>query len=125
MSVESEYPLLIADDERHVCVLLQAIAQAAGFTVVGTASNGDQALELYRQKLPDLLVLDVNMPVKTGDEVLREIFSEYPEANVVMLTAVADEETVGLCIDLGASNYIRKDTRPGQIRQVLLDAVQS
>ena len=77
--------------------------------VVGEAKNGEESLELYRKLKPHLLMLDVNMPLKTGDEVLKEIMQDFPNAFVIMLTSVVDLPTIEKCLSLGAANYIRKD----------------
>jgi two-component system chemotaxis response regulator CheY len=87
--------------------------------VVAEAMTGEAVMALFRQHRPNLLLLDVNMPVKTGDEVLGEILSEFPDAFVIMLTSVTDMESIERCIALGAANYIRKDTPVAEIKTLI------
>lgn len=72
---------------------------------------------------PDLLLMDINMPEKTGDEALIEIIEEFPDACVIMMTSVSDIETVQQCIEKGASHYIRKDTPIDQIKEIILETL--
>ena len=85
--------------------------------------NGAEAVSLYKSLKPDLMLLDVNMPFKTGTDALGEVMKECPEARVVMLTSVADMDTVKRCVTLGAKGYIRKDTPPEQIKTLVANAL--
>jgi len=95
------------------------MAEYLGFEIVGTASNGDEALNLFNLKKPDLMLLDINIPRKTGIEVLEEIIQNYPDAMVIMLTAVSDIESIQKCIKLGATYFIRKDTPVPQMVKLI------
>ena len=101
--------IAIVDDEHFVRTVLKTVIINLGLTLVGEAGNGSEAVKLYREKKPSLMLMDINMPVKNGDEALQEIRAEFPEAKVIMLTSVADYTTVKRCIALGALNYILKD----------------
>ena len=123
--VDTKKPrVMIADDEFHTRVFLKAILQGMNCEVVAEASNGAEVLEIYRNTRPHLLLLDVSMPFKTGDEVLQEVMSEFPKAFVIMLTSVADVETIEKCLQIGASNYIRKDTSVDEIRAIIKESWQ-
>ena len=123
--VDTKKPrVMIADDEFHTRVFLKAILQGMNCEVVAEASNGAEVLEIYRNTRPHLLLLDVSMPFKTGDEVLQEVMSEFPKAFVIMLTSVADVETIEKCLQIGASNYIRKDTSVDEIRAIIKETWQ-
>jgi two-component system chemotaxis response regulator CheY len=113
--------VLLADDELHVRLFLSRLVASLDMEVVGEASNGAEALALYRQKRPHMLLLDHNMPGMTGMEVLRELIREFPDARIVMLSSVADRRTVELCAELGAAHYIRKDSPFEDMVQVLRD----
>jgi len=117
--------VLIAEDESHSRLLLKAILSSMNCEVVGEATTGVEAIELFRQLKPHLLLLDINMPNKTGDEALQEIMAEYPRAFVIMLTSVADLESIERCIELGAANYIRKDTPVAEIKQAIKETWQA
>lgn len=111
--------VLIADDEKDSRALLKLMITNMNWQVVAEAANGQEAVDLYLQHRPDLLLLDINMPDKTGEEALEEILNQDPNATVIMLTSVADMQTVEKCIDLGASNYIRKDTHIDGVRAII------
>lgn len=116
--------VMIADDEAHVRVLLRALLKSMNCDVVGEAADGAEAVELFKKIKPHMLLLDINMPLKTGDEVLREIMTQFPNAFVIMLTSVADIESVEKCLKLGAANYIRKDTPPAELKSIIKETFQ-
>ena len=84
--------------------------------IVGEAKNGAEAVEFFEKNQPHITLLDINMPVKTGIDTLKEIKSMAPNALVLMMTSVADMKTVEECIELGAANYILKDTPLTEIK---------
>jgi two-component system, chemotaxis family, chemotaxis protein CheY len=110
MTPSSKRRALIADDERHIRTLLKSLLEKSGFEVVGEAANGEEAVDLYMLLQPELMLLDINMPFKTGIEALQDIMKQFPQALVIMLTSLADRESVEQCIKAGAANFIRKDT---------------
>lgn len=116
--------VLLADDEVHIRYLIREVARAEGLNVVAEANNGDDALALYRAHRPDLTLLDINLPLRPGDEVLGDILREDPDARVVMLTMVSDEETVRRCLELGARGYILKSNPVEVIRRMLREALE-
>ena len=109
----------MADDEIHIRYLVRNIIRVEGYLVVGEANNGEDALALYRQQQPDLILMDINLPLKTGDAVLADIMREFPQANVVMLTMVADIDMVKRCLELGAADYILKSNPIEEIKRIL------
>ncbi len=120
-----EARIVVVDDEVHIRYLARNIIRAEGYVVAGEASNGEDAVELYRTCRPDLILMDINLPLKTGDEALAEILHEFPDAKVVMLTMVADTETVKRCLELGAIDYILKNNSVDEIRRMLRETVES
>ena len=102
--------LLIADDEDHVRELIKMIADTIHLDVVGEAADGDEAIALFKEKKPDIMILDINMPKKTGDEILEELENEVKDTCVIIMTAMVDQEDMDRCIKLGAKAFIRKDT---------------
>ena len=113
--------VLIADDENHIRILFRSIFMSMGAKVVGEAKNGEVAVEMFKTHQPDLLLLDVNMPLKDGKEALKDIMAAFPDAFVIMLTSVIDRETVDQCLAMGASNYILKDTPMAEIKEMIKD----
>lgn len=100
--------ILIVDDASFMRGSLKHIAETAGHEVVGMAKNGVQALELYKELTPDLVTLDVLMPVADGLGTLKAIIAEDSKAKVIMITALGMEEKKEEARKLGASGYIRK-----------------
>ncbi|HAQ58027.1 MAG TPA: response regulator, partial [Opitutae bacterium] len=83
------------------------------------AKNGQEGIDLYKSRKPDLVLLDVNMPVKEGMEALDEIMEFDPTAVVVVTSSVASRQAVEQSVELGASYYIRKDTPKEDIAKQL------
>ena len=78
------------------------------FNVVGEAGNGDEAIERFRELMPDVVLLDVIMPGRGGVDTLGDIFKLKPETVVVMLSSLGTEDTVTQCLTLGASSFVQK-----------------
>ena len=116
--------VLVADDEMVMRMFIVSILAKMNCEVVGQACDGNEAVSMYREKKPDLLMMDINMPLKTGEEALREICAEFPDARVIMLTSVIDSTTVENCVGLGAAGYIRKDSPVDEIKTIITEALQ-
>jgi len=113
--------VLITDDEQHMRSLMLTAMKSVGLEIVGEAKSGQEAVDMFKEHQPDLLLLDINMPVKNGLEALQEIMTAFPDAFVIMFTMVSEMETVERCIDLGARNYILKDAPITEIKQTILE----
>jgi DNA-binding NarL/FixJ family response regulator len=103
--------ILIADD--HVLFregLHGLIGHWEDFEVCGEASNGSEALKMARELLPDIILMDINMPVMDGIEATRRISRELPSIKIVMLTMSAEEDNLFNAIKSGAQGYVLKDT---------------
>ena len=101
--------VLITDDEAHIRKFLGLVLKKLGQPVILEAANGLEALAVYLRHKPDLVLLDVNMPVLDGVQALEQIKRADPDALVVMLTSLANRQTVEECARLGATHYLRKD----------------
>ena len=109
--------IIIADDQYNMRLLMKRIVLPLNYMIVGEAANGGAVLDLYEKEQPDILLLDIEMPVKNGVKVLEEVLEKDPEACVIMMTSVADSDIVRQCLKLGAVNYILKTTPVKDIRQ--------
>ena len=105
--------VLIADDEPDILEILKYNLASQGYEVV-TAKDGDEALEKAKRTLPDLIVLDVMMPKKTGVEVCQLLRSQaaFKETLIIFLTALNDEGTQIKGLETGADDYISKPISP-------------
>jgi DNA-binding response OmpR family regulator len=109
--------VLVADDEPHLLRLVKFRLEREGYEVL-TAVDGDSALEMARTEQPDLCVLDVMMPKRSGFDVLRELRSDdsCSGMKVIMLTARAQDRDVDVGFSLGADDYITKPFSPQELR---------
>lgn len=90
-----------------------------GFEVVGEASNGREAIELYEQLQPDLVFMDITMPEMDGLEALKAIRAKDPNAKVVMCTAMGQKQIVLDAIQAGAKDFIVKPFQPDRILEAV------
>jgi two-component system chemotaxis response regulator CheY len=100
--------VVIADDDGFFRQLLGLVAGTLGWQVVAEAGDGGEAVSKYTEHKPDLLLLDVNMPVMNGDAALREILAADSAARVVMLSAEDSSEKRQAYLDAGASGFVVK-----------------
>jgi DNA-binding NarL/FixJ family response regulator len=102
--------ILTADDHPLIRAGLAAVLTAEpDFTVVAEATNGEEALERYRETRPDVALMDLRMPVMDGLAATRAILGEFPDAKIVMLTTYDGDEDIHRALDAGAVGYLLKD----------------
>jgi DNA-binding NarL/FixJ family response regulator len=101
--------LLLADDHTMLREGLRRSMEAAGFDVVGEAADGDEAVALARTLHPDVVLMDVSMPVLDGIEATRQVHRVQPNVAIVMLTMHADAELLTRALHAGAVGYLVKD----------------
>ena len=121
MGEEGDVRVLVVDDSKPMRAILASIVTKLGFSVVGEAVNGAEGVTKTLQGKPDIVLLDLNMPVKTGLEALREIRAGHSNAVVIMVTSVSDTESMERCIEAGATGYILKSTTHEEIAQAIKD----
>ncbi len=105
--------ILIVDD--HIVVrkgIRALLATESGLDVIGEAENGSQAVEMYDELTPDLLLLDLLMPKMTGIQAIKKIREKHPDAKILVLTSFAADDQVFPAIKAGALGYLLKDTDP-------------
>jgi len=114
--------ILTADDHHLIRAGVSSfLATEPGLKVVAEAANGEEALEKYREVRPDLVFMDLSMPVMNGIEATRAILEEFPDARIVALTTYAGDEDIHRAIQAGAAAYLLKDTVPEVLVQVIRD----
>ncbi len=111
--------VVLVDDHALVRRGLEQLLEAdPDIDVVGTASDGEEAVTVTLDKLPDVVLMDLQMPKLDGVEATRRIVSEYPEGKlvqVVVLTSFSDTERIVAALDAGAVGYLLKDTEPEEL----------
>lgn len=114
--------VLLADDHRLVRAgLVRLLATAEDIDVVGEASDGSQAVEQAKTLAPDVILMDLSMPVLDGIEATRQILTDQPQVRIVALTSFADHPKVADMLEAGAVGYLLKDCEPAD----LLAAIRS
>jgi two-component system chemotaxis response regulator CheY len=111
--------VLIVDDAEFMRVMLKDILVDMGLAVVGEAGDGDQAVAMFRDLQPELVLLDINLPTVSGIDALREIVASDPAADVVMITALGQKEEVLASIKAGARDFIVKPFDQERVQETL------
>jgi DNA-binding NarL/FixJ family response regulator len=115
--------VLIADDQRLFAEALEAILTTDGrIAVVGRAVNGEEAVALAREGRPDVVLMDIAMPVLDGIAATEAIAGESPETRVVVLTGSEAPDDITRARAAGASGYVTKDQVAGDLVRAILDA---
>lgn len=119
------FSVLIVDDLGMMRRAIREALEADGIRVAGEAENGRIAVQLYSQLKPDLVLLDITMPVMDGLEALRRITLLDPRARVVMCSAMSGQKYVVRAIQLGAKDFIVKPFKRQRILSAVRKAVES
>lgn len=112
--------ILVVDDAMFMRKMLSDILSQAGYEVVGEASDGDEAYKKYKELKPNLVTMDITMPMTSGIEGTKKIIADFPDANILMCSAMGQENMVVESVTSGAKGFIVK---PFKVEKVL-DSVQ-
>jgi len=108
--------VIIVDDESLVRAALRVFLESTpGFELVGEAENGADAVQLVRSTQPDVVLMDVQMPIMDGIEATRRLTQEFPGIKVLALTTFSAQRVIVPMLSAGASGYLVKDTAPDRI----------
>jgi len=119
---EKKVRVLLADDEAHVRLFIKTVVTSLGFEVVAEAANGQLAVAQFERTKPDLVLLDINMPVMDCMTALQELRQRSPDVAIVMLTSLASLEVVEKCLEAGADYHLRKDLPVAELKEEILEA---
>lgn len=111
--------ILIVDDSFVVRRNIETILKKAGHEIIGIAGDGKQALSLYMELRPDLITMDISMPVMDGVDAVKAIIGFDPEAKIVMISALNQKQMVLDAITSGAKHYILKPIDENQMMKVI------
>lgn len=109
---------IVVDDDPVVRLLVSRMARQAGIQMVGQASDGREGLELAAAESPDIVVLDLSMPIMRGEEALPELRRRLPDAFVVVLSSVADVELAAELVAGGADAFVAKNEVTSRLGEV-------
>jgi two-component system chemotaxis response regulator CheY len=115
--------VLIVDDIPYVRKTLKQILNSHGFKVVGEADNGEEAIRLFREVQPDVVTMDLVMPIMNGVQATKAILSEDPSARIIILSAMMQENLVTEAILAGAKDYIVKPFQTDEVLKVMNQAL--
>jgi DNA-binding NarL/FixJ family response regulator len=112
--------ILTADDHHLIRAgIASFLATEPELQVVAEAANGEEALERYRDARPDLVLMDLSMPVMDGLAATRAIIEEFPDARIIALTTYAGDEDIHRALDAGAMGYLVKDMMVADVLKVI------
>jgi DNA-binding NarL/FixJ family response regulator len=112
--------ILIAEDQRIVREGLVALLEDEDeVALLGEATNGQQAIELYAELRPDVVLMDLQMPLIDGAEATRQIRSRFPDARILVLTTYATDEFIFKALRAGAQGYLLKDASADELMSAI------
>ena len=111
--------ILIADDASFMRQMIREIIEPEGHEIVGEATNGIEAVELFHELQPDLVTMDIVMPKRSGIEAVKLILADQPTACVVMCSALGQETLVMEALQAGARDFIVKPFKPDSVVSTL------
>jgi two-component system chemotaxis response regulator CheY len=107
--------ILIADDLQFIKLVLRDLVEKAGFRVVGEASNGEEAIEMFQDKRPDVVLMDITMPKMDGLTALKKILKIDPNAKIIMCSALGQQTLIVQALQMGAKDFIVKPFRAERV----------
>jgi two-component system chemotaxis response regulator CheY len=115
--------VLIVDDAAFMRMMIKDILEKNGFEVIGEASNGIKAVEIYKKERPDVVTMDITMPDMDGIEAVKEIKAFDPNAKVIMCSAMGQQTMVMDAIRAGARDFIVKPFQQDRVLEAIRKAV--
>lgn len=111
--------ILIVDDSRTSRKMLKEVISGAGHEIVGEAVNGEEGFIMFRELKPDVVTMDITMPIMNGIESLECIKKSNESAKIIMVTAAGQKEKMVRAIKEGADEFISKPYEPEQVLEAL------
>ncbi|MFP3508287.1 response regulator [Peribacillus sp. SIMBA_075] len=115
--------ILIVDDAAFMRMMIKDILSKNGFDIVGEAADGAQAVDKYKETLPDLVTMDITMPEMDGITALKEIKKVNPQAKVIMCSAMGQQAMVIDAIQAGAKDFIVKPFQADRVLEAINKAL--
>ena len=120
-----ENRILIVDDAMFMRMMIRDILIAAGYDVVGEASDGAEAVEMFSRLRPDLVLMDITMPEVNGIKAVQDIKGIDPDAKIVMVSAMGQQSMVIKSIKSGAIDFVVKPFKPDHVIGTVSKAISS
>lgn len=115
--------VMIVDDSRILQMQLGKILEDTDYEMAAYCQSGEEAVEKYREILPDVVTMDIIMPGMDGLEAARAILQEYPDARIVMVSSLAYDDTLEEAREIGARSFIGKPFEKEQVMEALAAAL--
>ncbi|MFX1286002.1 MAG: response regulator [Promethearchaeota archaeon] len=115
--------VLIVDDSKYLRLMIRKILKKHGHTVVAEAETGLEAIEQYKQNMPNVVTMDVVMPKMNGLMAVKEIMEMDPKARIVIVTALGHEPLVRQALKIGAKDFVIKPFKVDQLVQAVEGAL--
>ncbi|NEZ45856.1 response regulator [Clostridium niameyense] len=115
--------VLIVDDAAFMRMMIKDILEKNGFEIVGEASNGIKAVEIYKKENPDVVTMDITMPDMDGIEAVKAIREYNPSAKIIMCSAMGQQTMVMDAIKAGAKDFIVKPFQPDRVLEAIKKVV--
>lgn len=116
----SNYKILVSDDSilarKQLKDVINSLGEGAEFI---DASNGQEAIDKYREFHPDMAFLDIVMPVKDGIEAVKGIIAEDPDADIIIVSSVGTQAQLKAAIEAGAKDFIQKPVNTSQVQTII------
>ncbi|MBW9152666.1 response regulator [Clostridium estertheticum] len=119
--IENLLKILVCDDSMLIRKKLKEVLKSCGCNNILEASNGQEAVDSYKENNPDLVFMDIIMPLKNGIEAVKEIIEFDNDAKVVMASSAVTKEHVKVAIKAGAFEFVQKPWEKEQINKILLN----
>lgn len=116
--------ILMVDDSRTSRKVLREILESGGYEVVGEATNGKDGVSMFEELKPDVVTLDITMPVLDGIDALREIKDADPSAKVIMVTSAGQKSKMVEAVKYGAVEFVTKPFENEQLLSVVKKVVE-
>ncbi len=114
---------LVEDNQNLTQAIAKKIEAIESLNLLFTAKNGAEAIDCLKQRLPEVILMDINMPIMDGIEATEIIKSTYPDIKILILTVFDDDESIFESIVAGASGYLLKDESPGELINAIEEVV--
>lgn len=116
---ENSLKILVCDDSMLIRKKLKEVLKKCGYNDISEAANGQEAVDIYKKSNPDLVFMDIIMPIKNGIEAVNEIIEFDKNAKVVMASSAGTKEHVKEAIKAGAFEFVQKPWEVEQINKIL------
>lgn len=116
--------ILLVDDQQIIRDGLESLLKTQdNFTIIGQASNGLEAIAFVEHKIPDVILMDIRMPMLNGVEATKQILEKYKTIKIIILTTFDDDEFILEAMSYGASGYLLKDTSSEKLITAINDSI--